>query len=79
MISSEETEDNNDDLDKKILRNAKTKKIARQIFFSRSVIVFVTIGVQLGLLLFFLIHLSNKIEVYLSSSAILSFVFLIYI
>ena len=45
MISSEETEDNNDDLDKKILRNAKTKKIARKIFFSRSVIVFVTIGV----------------------------------
>ena len=79
MISSEETEDNNDDLDKKILRNAKTKKIARQIFFSRSVIVFVTIGVQLGLLLFFLIHLSNKIDVYLSSSAILSFGFLIYI
>ena len=67
------------DLNRRILRNERSKRFARQFFFSRTVLTLIALALQLGLLLFFLINLSNRIEVYLSSSVFLSIGFMIYI
>ena len=67
------------DLNRRILRNERSKRFARQFFFSRTVLTLIALAIQLGLLLFFLINLSNRIEVYLSSSVFLSIGFMIYI
>ena len=67
------------DLNRKILRNEKSKKFARYFFFSRTVLTLIALATQVGLLLFFLINLSSRIEVYLSGSVFLSLGFMIYI
>lgn len=79
ILKAEEKNIEKEDLNRKILRNEKSKKIARQLFFSRTVITLIALAVQLGLLLFFLINLSSRIEVYLSGSVFLSLGFMIYI
>ncbi len=68
-----------EDLDRKILRNEKTKRGARNFFLSRFVITALVIIAQLALLLVFLIGLTSRLEYYLVSSVALSSIFMIYI
>jgi len=68
-----------EDLNRKILRNSRTRRFAQKALFSRTIMAFAAFGVQLFILLFFLFELNTKIEYYLAVSIVMSTGFLIYI
>ncbi len=79
MSSKKKSERSHEDFNKIVLRNSRTKKVAQKIFFSRTVITFAAIFVQLLLLILFIVFVNNKLNFYFGISLAVSAAFIIYI
>lgn len=68
-----------DDLNYLIIKDRKGKSIIRKIVYSRVVLIFLSILLQILILTFFIIRLEQFIEYYFGASIVLSTAFLLYL
>lgn len=67
------------DLNYQIIKDKNHRKILRKIVYSRVILAFLMIAIQISLFSFFIIELNSFFEFYLSGSLVISLSFIIYL